>query len=78
MYNAEGEKVRHLFGTWHEAMFCGEEDGEATCVWQAGMSRVEPSGNGTTVSGRVYVCVGLSHQVMGQLCLCPITQWETG
>ena len=26
VYNAEGEKVHHLFGTWHEAMFCREED----------------------------------------------------
>ena len=29
--------MRHLFGTWHEAMFCGQEEGDATCVWQAGM-----------------------------------------
>lgn len=37
VFNGEGEKVRHLFGTWHEAMYCGEEEGDASCVWQAGM-----------------------------------------
>ena len=36
VYNGDGEKVCHLFGTWHEAMFCGEEDGDASPVWQAG------------------------------------------
>lgn len=35
VYNSEGQKVRHLFGTWHEAMYCGQE-GDATCVWKAG------------------------------------------
>ena len=35
VYDSEGEKVRHLFGTWHEAMYCGQE-GQASCVWQAG------------------------------------------
>jgi hypothetical protein len=35
VFDGEGERVRHLFGTWHQAMFCGEEEGEATCIWQA-------------------------------------------
>ena len=35
VYDSEGEKVRHLFGTWHEAMYCGQE-GQVSCVWQAG------------------------------------------
>lgn len=35
VYNSEGEKVRHLFGNWHKAMYCGEE-GDTVCVWQAG------------------------------------------
>jgi len=35
----DGQKVRHLFGTWHEAMFCGEP-GNAECIWKAGDSQM--------------------------------------
>jgi len=34
VYDSDGQKVRHLFGTWHEAMFCGEP-GNAECIWKA-------------------------------------------
>lgn len=36
VYDAEGSKVRHVFGAWNEAMFCGTEGEEATCIWRVG------------------------------------------
>ena len=36
VYDSEGTKVRHLFGTWNEAMFCGEEGEITECMWKAG------------------------------------------
>ena len=36
MYDSDGVKVRHLFGTWHEAIFCGEDPDSAQCVWRTG------------------------------------------
>ena len=41
VYDAEGAKVRHLFGAWNEAMFCGEENEEAQCIWRAGNLKKE-------------------------------------
>ena len=40
VYDAEGSKVRHVFGAWNEAMFCGTEGEEATCIWRAGEWRL--------------------------------------
>ena len=37
VYDSDGQKVRHLFGTWHEAMFCGDP-ANAECIWRAGDS----------------------------------------
>ena len=37
VYDAEGTKVRHLFGAWNEAMFCGEEGNTSECIWRVGM-----------------------------------------
>ena len=36
VYDSDGVKVRHLFGTWHEALFCGENPDSAQCVWRIG------------------------------------------
>ena len=36
VYSASGEKVRHLYGTWNDAMFCGEKQDDTYCVWRAG------------------------------------------
>ena len=38
VYDSDGVKVRHLFGTWHEALFCGEDPDSAQCVWRTGRS----------------------------------------
>jgi hypothetical protein len=38
VYDGDGVKVRHLFGTWHEALFCGEDPDSAQCVWRTGQS----------------------------------------
>ena len=38
VYDSDGVKVRHLFGTWHEALFCGEDPDSAQCVWRTGKS----------------------------------------
>ena len=35
VYNSEGAKVKSLFGTWNEAMFCGELE-NPLCVWRIG------------------------------------------
>ena len=40
VYDSEGTKVRHLFGTWNEAMFCGVEGEQAKCIWRVGKVRV--------------------------------------
>lgn len=37
VYDSDGVKVRHLFGTWHEALFCGENPDSAQCVWRIGI-----------------------------------------
>ena len=36
VYNSEGAKVRHLFGAWNEAMFCGKEEERSECIWKVG------------------------------------------
>ena len=41
VYSPSGEKVRNLFGTWHEAMFCGSPSDNPTCVWAAGKTNRE-------------------------------------
>ena len=41
VYSPSGEKVRHLYGTWNEAMFCGETSDDAQCVWKAGENNVQ-------------------------------------
>ena len=36
VYNSDGAKVRHVFGAWNKAMFCGEENGDQVeCIWRA-------------------------------------------
>ena len=40
VYSSEGVKVESLFGTWNEAMFCGELE-NPICVWRIGGQRLE-------------------------------------
>ncbi|XP_064389026.1 oxysterol-binding protein-related protein 3-like isoform X2 [Halichondria panicea] len=36
VYDASGTAVRHMFGAWHEAVFCGDSPETAQCIWRAG------------------------------------------
>ena len=40
VYDASGTAVRHIFGAWHEAVFCGDSPEIAQCVWRAGTVHV--------------------------------------
>jgi len=36
VYDSNGTPVRHLFGSWNEAMYCGADGDDTECIWKAG------------------------------------------